>query len=419
MSHRLEPLERRTLFASPVTYTLVELDFQPQDLNNTDQIVGRDLHQIRRGGRLTTMPLPTLDPANNPGGVKLNDDGIIIGSEGRILPTDDSVGQAVILGPDATGQYQSRYLFDGTTPDDSQANLFCVINNRGQIITSGDGDTFFDEPIHEAVLGQVGARGRLSITPINSLRLPGETLAVNRVADLNNLGQLVTSNPETDPAVQIDNFAVLRRGHLYLTPASTLSGDTGSQSQQLASLNDSGQIVGDTAATLTDSPAATLYQLSARGRYYRTFLAALPGDDAAAATQINNVGQILGYSYSTPGSGPILDMTATITQRRRNGRYGATQDLNALIPDPGKDRVTRPIAINDGGLILAEGVSTSNGSQRFLLLIPSRANRLPTSPIAAAAMTSPLPGLPTMPLAATRATSFAKDDQVRSDDDLW
>jgi hypothetical protein len=77
MSHqtpRLDALEPRRLFA--ITYSLIELDVQPQDLNNADQIVGRDLHQVRRGGRFTTTTLPTLFPTNNLAATQLNDDGI-------------------------------------------------------------------------------------------------------------------------------------------------------------------------------------------------------------------------------------------------------------------------------------------------------------------------------------------------------
>jgi hypothetical protein len=415
MPHRLDPLEPRRLFASPVTYTLIELDFQPQDLNNADQIVGRDLHQVRRGGRLTTTSLPTHSPTNNLAPAKLNDDGIIVGSEGRI-EGEDSIHQGVILGPDATGEYQSRYLFDDTTPDHNQVNLPTVLNNLGQIITSGGGDAFFDEPIHDPALAQLGARGRLSITPLNDLRLPGETLAVNRTADLNNLGQLVATGPETDPARSVDNFAVLRRNHLYLTPASTLSRDAASKSQHLVALNDLGQIVGSTAPTLADNPTATLYQVSSRGRYYRTFLS-LPGKDASLATAINNVGQVLGYAYTNPGAGPILDLTAFIAQRSRSGKYGAPVDLNTLIPDPGNDRVTRPIAINDAGLILAEGASTRNSSQRFLLLIPSRSNAVPLTP---ATTTVPVQrALPAAPSTVTRPALLTANTLIASSEELW
>jgi hypothetical protein len=67
--------------------------------------------------------------------------------------------------------------------------------------------------------------------------------------------------------------------------------------------------------------------------------------------------------------------------------------LNTLIPNPGNDRVTRPIAINEAGLILAEGVSTRNGLQRFILLIPSRSNPAPiTTATVAAPVGSPSPG---------------------------
>ena len=57
----LEPVEPRRLLASPLTYTLVELPFEPVDLNNADQILAADaVYQIHPAARLTQTLLPTI-----------------------------------------------------------------------------------------------------------------------------------------------------------------------------------------------------------------------------------------------------------------------------------------------------------------------------------------------------------------------
>ncbi|HEY7120359.1 MAG TPA: hypothetical protein VH475_27470 [Tepidisphaeraceae bacterium] len=401
----LESLEPRRLLAATVTYTLIELDFEPKDLNNADQILAADaIEQVRRGGRLTATSLPKVDSAATLVARRFNDDGIVIGSESFRGPNDESRSQEVLIGPDRTGQYQSRYLYDNTTSADDQPNAAVVINNPGQILTNG-GEDATPDLTGDVRLITVGRRGALTSVNANGL-LPGGTRTIDDPIDLNNAGQFVT----TDAHFPVDNFVTLHRGVASLRTAQELAGGVAAPIQQLSALNDVGQIVGATQqAGAGQQLSATLYQTSRRGRYYRTFLGALPGDDTSEAVAINNAGQILGTSFSTPASGPILDLTATITQRGSNGKYGAPQDLNGLIPDPGKDRVTRPIAINDAGLIIAEGASTRNGTQRFVLLIPSRANRV-SSASAAAVSAAPPQGVAVSVMFASRKRLVGLDD---------
>lgn len=406
----LESFEPRRLFASPVTYALVELPFEPLDLNNADQILAADsIYQVHRAARLTKTLLPTITPAATLAARKFNDSGIVIGTETVTLPDHTTRSQEVVLGPNGLGVYESQYLFDNTTAADQQTNAPVVINNRGQILTNGGEDESLPDLTGDVRLFTLRRHGALTNQSANGL-LQGGTRTIDVPLDINNAGQLVT----TDAHYPIDNFVTFRRGVGTLQTAEQLAGGVPAPLQKLNALNDDGQIVG---ATQQPGPNqhlnATLYQLSIRGRYYRTFLGTLPTHDTSEALAINNFGQILGTSSITRSSGRIVDLIATLTQpNATTGVYGATQDLNALIPDPGKDRVTRPIAINDAGVIVAEGISTRNSSRRFLLLLPSRANR---SSASTAIVISPPPTSP----AIARSTPFATADLLRSEMPLF
>jgi hypothetical protein len=406
----LHPLEPRRLLASPVTYTLVELPFEPLDLNNADQILAADsVYQIHRAARLTKTILPTISTGATLAARKFNDEGIVIGTETLALPDNTTRSQEVLLGPNRLGVYEPSYLFDGTTAADDQTNAPVVINDIGQILTNGGEDESLPNLTGDVRLFTLGRHGALTNESANGL-LQGGTRTIDVPIDINNAGQLIT----TDAAFPIDNFVTFRRGVGTLQTAEQLAGGAPAPLQKLNALNDNGQIVG---ATQQPGPNqhlnATLYQLSIRGRYYRTFLGTLPTQDTSQALAINNFGQILGTSGIIRSSGRIVDLTATITlPDPTTGVYGATQDLNTLIPDPGKDRVTQPIAINDAGVIIAEGISTRNSSRRFLLLLPSRANRRPTS---TTAFTSPPPTSPNIP----RATPFSTADLLHSETPLF
>jgi hypothetical protein len=405
----LHPLEPRRLLASPITYTLVELPFEPLDLNNADQILAADsIYQFPRAARLTKAILPTITSGATLAARKFNDSGLVIGTETLTLPDNTTRAQQILLGPNRLGVYEPSYLFDGTTAADDQTNAPVVINNLGQILTNGGEDESLPDLTGDVRLFTLGRHGALTNESANGL-LQGGTRTIDVPIDINNAGQLIT----TDAAFPIDNFVTFRRGVGTLQTAEQLGGAP-APLQKLNALNDNAQIVGATQQPGPDQHlTATLYQLSIRGRYYRTFLAALPTQDTSQALAINNFGQILGTSAITRSSGRIVDLTATITlPDPTTGAYGATQDLNTLIPDPGKDRVTRPIAINDAGVIVAEGISTRNSSRRFLLLLPSRANRAatPTTSFAASPPISP---------SIARSTPFATSDLLRSETPLF
>src|SRR4051794_37707074 len=75
----IEPLECRRLFAAATTYTLIELTFEPTDLNNLDQIAAADnVYQIRKGGRLEAIALPTLVSNGRIVANRINDNGTLI-----------------------------------------------------------------------------------------------------------------------------------------------------------------------------------------------------------------------------------------------------------------------------------------------------------------------------------------------------
>lgn len=404
MLHRLDPLEPRALFAS-TSYTLLELPRDCVDLNNADQLLALTaVYQIHPGGRLTRTDLPILNPNATLAAHRINDAGVIIATETSTNPSDNSVThQQVVIAPDRHGHYTSRYLFDNTTRLVDQPNTPVAINNANQILTDGGEDPSIPDLTGDVRLITLGRHGAATSVSANGL-LPGGTRTIDDPLDINNFGHLVT----TDAHFPIDNYVTLHRGVGSLRTAQQLAGGVPVPVQHFAALNDLDQIVG---ATQKPGPGeqltATLYRLSRRARFYSTYLGTLAGHDTSESLAINNAGQVLGTSFTTPASGPVLDETATLTQPDATGVYGPMQALNTLIPDPGFDRVTHPLALNDAGLILAKGISTRNSTPRALLLLPSRSN----------ATTSVQRSLPTVPT--TTATPFATRKRVRSDDNLW
>lgn len=412
MSSTLDALEPRHLFASPVTYTLIELPLNIRDLNNADQLLAPTaIYQIHRGGRVTRTDLPTLNPNATLSARRINDAGVIIATETTTNPLDNSVTrQQVVIALNRHGQYTSRYLFDNTTPRDDQPNAPVVLNNANQILTDGGEDESLPDLTGDVRLITLGKQGASTSESANGL-LHGGTRTIDLPLDLNNVGQVVT----IDAHYPIDNFVTFRRGVGTLKTAEELADGDRAPVQHLDALNDRSQIVGATQQPGPDQHLqATLYQLSSRNRYYRTFLGTLPTHNTSESLAINNnAGQILGTSYITRSTGRTVDLTATITQPNALGAYAPLTDLNSLIPNPGNDRVTRPIAINDAGLILAEGVSTRNSTPRFLLLLPSRGNTSPITRTTSVQRSIPAPPLSPIP------TPFATNELVRSEDNLW
>ena len=382
----IEPLEpRRLLAAATITYTQIELPFEPMDLNNLDQIAAADsVYQIRKGGRLEATALPTLVKNAKVVATRINDNGTMIGLETLTQPTtgDQLLREPVVVAPDSHGHYQTRSLrADPTNPIDS-TNLV-AINDNDEILTDGS-----DAPEAAGVVGNeqlvsLRSRGRVSLTNINDILPAGESLRFDLPTDLNKHGQAVGEGVGRF----IDVYYEFHNGRASIAAATALSGDSVSDVQKLTAINDSGVIVGNTAlATSGRNTEATIYQRSGRGRYYRTFLGRLNGDSDSLATAINNAGQVVGQSFFKPQFGAISAESAFILQPGDS----SIRDLNALIENPGKDRVNRPIAINDAGLIIAEAFSTRNGRQRFVLLLPSKA----TTGVSRSIESAPLPLAP-------------------------
>jgi hypothetical protein len=363
----IEALECRRLFAAAITYTLIELTFEPMDLNNLDQIAAADnVYQIRKGGRLEATALPTLVSNGRVVANRINDNGTMIGLEtvGQLTGDDLTLREPVVVARDSHGHYQTRSLrADRTNPIDP-TNLM-AINDNDEILTDGGEDPNAVGVVGNELLISLGPRGRVSGTNVNDILPAGESLRFDLPADLNNQGQAVGQGVGNF----IDVYYEFHNGRGSIAPATALSGDAVSDVQKLTAINDSGVIVGNTAlATSGRNTEATIYQRSSRGRYYRTFLGHLPDDTDSLATAINNAGQVVGESFAKPQFEPVTDESAFILQPGSS----AISDLNALIENPGKDRVNRPISINDAGLIIAEAFSTRNGRQRFVLLLPSK-----------------------------------------------
>jgi probable HAF family extracellular repeat protein len=168
---------------------------------------------------------------------------------------------------------------------------------------------------------------------------------------INNAGQIV-GVLNTNSAFLYDNGAITNLG--------TLPGDNYSSAEDI---NDLGQVVGYSGPSGISDTTAFLYSsttgMISLGRLFST-------DSYSVALGINNEGQVVGWSgtnsnfYTTSGEGIRAFLYSD----------GIMQDLNSLIA-PGSDFIlTQAQAINDRGEIV--GAGSINGELHAVLLTPQQ-----------------------------------------------
>jgi probable HAF family extracellular repeat protein len=178
---------------------------------------------------------------------------------------------------------------------------------------------------------------------------------------LNNLSQVVGIFGSPSRAFLYDNGAITNLG--------TLPGDDYSLAEDI---NDLGQVVGYSAPSGIEDATAFLYSsttgMTSLGRL-------LPTDNYSAAFSINNNGQVVGWS----GTNPNFYTTSGEGIRAFLYSDGVMQDLNSLIaPDSGVI-LTQARAINDRGEIV--GAGSINGELHAVLLTPQQDIPEPASTI--------------------------------------
>lgn len=101
-------------------------------------------------------------------------------------------------------------------------------------------------------------------------------------------------------------------------------------------------------------------------------LGVLPGDFVGAGLGINNLGEIVGASISSPGP-------SSGNPRAYLWRNGVMRDLNTLIPQDSALYLLTAFAINDSGQIAGFGVQMSTGDLHGFLLTPCNQVHLQTA----------------------------------------
>jgi len=218
--------------------------------------------------------------------------------------------EPVIWGP-KRGEIRELALLNGDT-----VGIALAINDRGQ---------------------SVGVTGTCSDTEIPPFTAAPHAVLWERNGSIHNLGNLGgTGNPA---------FAINDRG--WVAGVSTLP--------QIKST--------ECPATSTDPKCFPFHPFLWTAATGMRDLGVLSGDFDGAGLGMNNKGEIVGASISSPGP-------STGNPRAFLWRNGTMQDLNALIPQDSPLYLLTAFAINDSGQIAGFGVQQSTGDVHGFLLTP-------------------------------------------------
>src|SRR5215208_6925166 len=168
-------------------------------------------------------------------------------------------------------------------------------------------------------------------------------------------------------------------------------------------INDTGQIVG--AARAPGASHSTAFLLNP-GAGAALNLGTLPGGVNSGAFDINNAGEVVGYSDGNLGTRAIRWVPSTA-----NGTSGVMTDLNTLIPANSGWTLMRARAINNSGQIVGDGLR-GNVNRGFLLTPAAPAD---TTPPTTTAAVSPMTNAAGWHTANVTVTLTATDNSGGSD----
>jgi probable HAF family extracellular repeat protein len=141
----------------------------------------------------------------------------------------------------------------------------------------------------------------------------------------------------------------------------------GASSSRATDLNDVGQVVGGPAErgmkSIQQSGRAFLYD---QRTGITTDIGTLPGYQNSVATAINTVGQVVGYAWLPGGIEVDPDRRAFLYDHRT----GVISDLNDLIPQGSGWELMDAFAISDAGQIVGQGLI--DGEMHGFVLTPVR-----------------------------------------------
>jgi len=216
-----------------------------------------------------------------------------------------------------------------------------AINNRGQVVGVSETSTLLDcySPIFlYDFFGFVWDKGRITELPAES----GDqgTLA----SDINDRGDVVGTSGYCDVAAH----SVLRKGGKIID-----LGSLGGANGQLPSgINDREEVVG-----ASDLPGDYHHHAFLWRRGHISDLGTLPGDVDSEAQNINNGGQIAGFSFDAYGN-----VRAVLWYG------GAIYDLNTLVPPSSGIFLQEALDINARGQIAGFGCIKCDGSDQIPFL---------------------------------------------------
>ena len=298
-------------------------------VNNSGQVV---LDQgIYSNGTLT--PLPAL-----PGGTS-GAHALAINASGQVAGYADGPNNIVVAIVYGNGTLTNLgNPFGGTTLGTPEPAYATGINASGQVVGSSE-----DSSVGITVrYSWVYSKGTFSLLG----GVPGVGFGSTDVAGINDTGEIAgTSAPRNAPS----------RAWIFTNGVTTdlLWGEANA-------INASGQVTGSVYNLNANRSLAFIYSNGTTAN-----LGALPGDNVSVGYAINAGGQVVGNS-SVAGS---------LSAGRAFFYNGVMSDLNSLVDgsDPLKSFVTLTHAqgINDGGLIVVNGLDARDGSSHaFLMQLP-------------------------------------------------
>jgi probable HAF family extracellular repeat protein/autotransporter-associated beta strand protein len=278
--------------------------------------------------------------------------------------------------------YWHAFLYNGSGPlqdigtlPDRPFSGAARINNNGQIAGTACSDTngTNDEAFFYSGVGPLQGLGTLSGTDFSV------------ATGINNSGQLVgyaapANTPWAQHAFMYDSTGLMRdlnfsraqainnngqftgswgngRAFLYNNSGDIRDlGTFGGLYNESSAINESGQVVG-----YSNSYGGGWFAYLYTGTGPMQCLGTLPGGTSSAAQDINNKGQIVGWSYYDGGNGNYHAFLYT--------GVGPMQDLNNLIDTSSGWNLTSAEAINEKGQIVGYGYH--NGVSRAFLLNPA------------------------------------------------
>ncbi len=356
------------------TYTVTDLgQLAPKGINSWAQVVGNYNNQAYVWSSGKMRALGKLPGGTSSSAVAINDLGVVAGTadgRGTVKSRSGSPSETISCS-DLTQPFVWTSMGGmqglGAVGDPNYSPVWCIlpfdasgINNAGQVVG------FLAGSYNETQWGFVWTKAKgMSLfggswvpTFAQAINTSGLIVGQNSVDDLDGTTAFIGHATSWKNGVGTD-LGTLGGGPDVLDYASAANG-----------VNDRGQVVGWSATTPVSFAGSPVHAVIWNARTGLTDLGTLPGDTSSAALKINYFGQVIGSSgnslYAFPFDQPL---PFEVTGRPFIWWQGAgMQDLNHLIPANSGWVLNSVSDINIWGQIVGSG--THNGKARGFLLTP-------------------------------------------------